>query len=105
MLLNGATVTGRNYWIPFEFGPALQCVTIHNVTRDAAAAATSKGAPGGAGAGFVVLAATLGSVGSIPVAGIALVLGVPEAFGVPCAVPYNAGDAHQKGFDMETQAR
>jgi aerobic C4-dicarboxylate transport protein len=37
---------------------------------------TSKGAAGVAGAAFVVLAATLGSVGSIPVASIALVLGV-----------------------------
>ncbi|HEY4341183.1 MAG TPA: C4-dicarboxylate transporter DctA [Steroidobacteraceae bacterium] len=37
---------------------------------------TSKGAAGVAGAAFVVLAATLGSVGSIPVTSIALVLGI-----------------------------
>ncbi|HTV79463.1 MAG TPA: C4-dicarboxylate transporter DctA [Steroidobacteraceae bacterium] len=37
---------------------------------------TSKGAAGVAGAAFVVLAATLGSVGSIPVSAIALVLGI-----------------------------
>jgi aerobic C4-dicarboxylate transport protein len=37
---------------------------------------TSKGAAGVAGAAFVVLAATLGAVGSIPVASIALVLGI-----------------------------
>ena len=37
---------------------------------------TSKGAAGVAGAAFVVLAATLGSVGSIPVESVALVLGV-----------------------------
>lgn len=37
---------------------------------------TSKGAAGVAGAAFVVLAATLSSVGSIPVASIALVLGI-----------------------------
>jgi aerobic C4-dicarboxylate transport protein len=37
---------------------------------------TSKGAAGVAGAAFVVLAATLGSVGSIPVASIALILGI-----------------------------
>ena len=37
---------------------------------------TSKGAAGVAGAAFVVLAATIGSVGSIPVASIALVLGI-----------------------------
>ncbi len=37
---------------------------------------TSKGAAGVAGAAFVVLAATLGSVGTVPVASIALVLGI-----------------------------
>jgi aerobic C4-dicarboxylate transport protein len=37
---------------------------------------TSKGAAGVAGAAFVVLAATLGSVGSIPVESVALILGV-----------------------------
>jgi aerobic C4-dicarboxylate transport protein len=37
---------------------------------------TSKGAAGVAGAAFVVLAATLGSTGAIPVAAIALILGI-----------------------------
>ncbi len=37
---------------------------------------TSKGAAGVAGAGFVVLAATLGSLGTVPVASIALILGI-----------------------------
>ena len=37
---------------------------------------TSKGAAGVTGSGFVVLAATLSSVGTIPVASIALILGV-----------------------------
>ena len=37
---------------------------------------TSKGAAGVTGAGFIVLAATLSSVGTIPVASIALILGV-----------------------------
>jgi aerobic C4-dicarboxylate transport protein len=37
---------------------------------------TSKGAAGVAGAAFVVLAATLGSIGTVPVASIALVLGI-----------------------------
>src|SRR5258706_15510803 len=37
---------------------------------------TSKGAAGVAGAAFVVLAATLSSVGSVPVASVALVLGI-----------------------------
>jgi aerobic C4-dicarboxylate transport protein len=37
---------------------------------------TSKGAAGVAGAAFVVLAATLGSTGAVPVASIALILGI-----------------------------
>jgi len=37
---------------------------------------TSKGAAGVAGAAFVVLAATLGALGTVPVASIALVLGI-----------------------------
>ncbi|MGH8260691.1 MAG: cation:dicarboxylate symporter family transporter, partial [Steroidobacteraceae bacterium] len=37
---------------------------------------TSKGAAGVAGAGFVVLAATLGSLGTVPVASVALILGI-----------------------------
>jgi aerobic C4-dicarboxylate transport protein len=36
----------------------------------------SKGAAGVAGAAFVVLAATLGALGTVPVASIALVLGI-----------------------------
>jgi aerobic C4-dicarboxylate transport protein len=37
---------------------------------------TSKGAAGVTGSGFIVLAATLGSTGAIPIASIALILGV-----------------------------
>ena len=37
---------------------------------------TSKGAAGVTGSGFVVLAATLGSVGHVPVAGIAVIVGI-----------------------------
>jgi aerobic C4-dicarboxylate transport protein len=37
---------------------------------------TSKGAAGVTGSGFVVLAATLGTVGHVPVAGLALILGI-----------------------------
>ena len=37
---------------------------------------TSKGAAGVTGSGFIVLAATLASVGTIPVASIALILGI-----------------------------
>lgn len=49
---------------------------------------TSKGAAGVAGAAFVVLAGTLGAVGSIPVASIALVLGIHRILGV-ALVPIN----------------
>jgi aerobic C4-dicarboxylate transport protein len=37
---------------------------------------TSKGAAGVTGSGFITLAATLATTGSIPVAGIALIIGV-----------------------------
>src|SRR5207245_1602762 len=37
---------------------------------------TSKGAAGVTGAGFITLAATLASIGTVPVAGLALLLGV-----------------------------
>jgi aerobic C4-dicarboxylate transport protein len=36
----------------------------------------SKGAAGVTGSGFIVLAATLSAVGSLPVAGLALILGI-----------------------------
>jgi aerobic C4-dicarboxylate transport protein len=38
--------------------------------------ATSKGAAGVTGSGFIVLAATLGAVGNVPVAGLAVILGI-----------------------------
>ena len=37
---------------------------------------TSKGAAGVTGSGFIVLAATLSAVGDLPVAGLALILGI-----------------------------
>ena len=37
---------------------------------------TSKGAAGVTGSGFIVLAATLSAVGHVPVAGLALILGI-----------------------------
>ncbi len=48
----------------------------HQLTLLAVLLVASKGAAGVAGAAFVVLAATLGSLGSVPVASIALVLGI-----------------------------
>ena len=37
---------------------------------------TSKGAAGVTGSGFIVLAATLSAIGDVPVAGLALILGI-----------------------------
>jgi aerobic C4-dicarboxylate transport protein len=37
---------------------------------------TSKGAAGVTGSGFIVLAATLSAVGEVPVAGLAIILGI-----------------------------
>ena len=48
----------------------------HQLTLLAVLLVASKGAAGVAGAAFVVLAATLGSLGTVPVASIALVLGI-----------------------------
>jgi aerobic C4-dicarboxylate transport protein len=53
---------------PLDLGAQLTIVAV--------ALLTSKGAAGIAGAAFVVLAATLASVGSVPVASVALILGI-----------------------------
>jgi aerobic C4-dicarboxylate transport protein len=48
----------------------------HQVVLLAVLLLTSKGAAGVAGSGFIVLAATLSAVGTVPVAGLALILGI-----------------------------
>ncbi len=48
----------------------------HQVTLLAVLLISSKGAAGVTGSGFIVLAATLSAVGHIPVAGLALILGI-----------------------------
>jgi aerobic C4-dicarboxylate transport protein len=48
----------------------------HQVTLLAVLLLTSKGAAGVTGSGFIVLAATLSAVGHVPVAGVALILGI-----------------------------
>jgi aerobic C4-dicarboxylate transport protein len=53
---------------PLSYGQEIVLVLV--------ALVTSKGAAGVAGAAFVVLAGTLASIGSVPVASIALVLGI-----------------------------
>ena len=40
---------------------------------------TSKGAAGVTGSGFIVLAATLSSLGTVPVAGIMLIFGIDKS--------------------------
>ena len=49
---------------------------IQEITLLAILLLTSKGAAGVTGSGFIVLAATLSAVGNVPVAGLALILGV-----------------------------
>jgi len=49
---------------------------IQQVTLLAVLLLTSKGAAGVTGSGFIVLAATLSAVGGVPVAGLALILGI-----------------------------
>jgi aerobic C4-dicarboxylate transport protein len=48
----------------------------HELTLLAVLLLTSKGAAGVTGSGFIVLAATLSAVGHVPVAGLALILGI-----------------------------
>jgi aerobic C4-dicarboxylate transport protein len=49
---------------------------IHQLTLLGVLLLTSKGAAGVTGSGFIVLAATLSAVGQVPVAGLALILGI-----------------------------
>lgn len=53
-----------------------QMTIVQQITLLAVLLLTSKGAAGVTGSGFVVLAATLSAVGDIPVAGLALILGI-----------------------------
>ena len=48
----------------------------HQITLLLILLLTSKGAAGVTGSGFIVLAATLSAVGTVPVAGLALILGI-----------------------------
>ena len=48
----------------------------HQLTLIGVLLLTSKGAAGVTGSGFIVLAATLSAVGNVPVAGLALILGI-----------------------------
>lgn len=54
----------------------VQMTLMQQITLLAVLLLTSKGAAGVTGSGFIVLAATLSAVGHVPVAGLALILGV-----------------------------
>ena len=54
----------------------VQMTLMQEITLLAVLLLTSKGAAGVTGSGFIVLAATLSAVGHIPVAGLALILGI-----------------------------
>jgi aerobic C4-dicarboxylate transport protein len=54
---------------------------------------TSKGAAGVTGAGFITLAATLASLGTVPVAGITLLLGVDRFMSEMRSLTNLAGNA------------
>ena len=65
----------------------------HQITLLLVLLLTSKGAAGVAGAAFVVLAATLGTTGAIPVASIALVLGIHRLMAVALTFVNVVGNA------------
>ncbi len=54
---------------------------------------TSKGAAGVTGSGFVVLAATISTVGHLPVAGLALILGIDRFMSEARAITNFIGNA------------
>lgn len=54
----------------------VQMTLVQQLTLLAVLLLTSKGAAGVTGSGFIVLAATLSAVGHVPVAGLALILGI-----------------------------
>jgi aerobic C4-dicarboxylate transport protein len=54
---------------------------------------TSKGAAGVTGSGFIVLAATLSATGQVPVAGVALILGVDRFMSEARALTNVTGNA------------
>ena len=63
----------------------VQMTLFQQITLLAVLLLTSKGAAGVTGSGFIVLAATLSAVGHVPVAGLALILGIDR----PCAYQHD----------------
>jgi aerobic C4-dicarboxylate transport protein len=65
----------------------------HQLTLLAVLLLTSKGAAGVTGSGFIVLAATLSAVGDVPVAGLALILGIDRFMSEARALTNLVGNA------------
>jgi aerobic C4-dicarboxylate transport protein len=66
---------------------------LHEITLLAVLLLTSKGAAGVTGSGFIVLAATLSAVGNVPVAGLALILGIDRFMSEARALTNLVGNA------------
>jgi aerobic C4-dicarboxylate transport protein len=65
----------------------------HELALLAVLVLTSKGAAGVTGSGFIVLAATLSSIGNVPVAGLALILGIDRFMSEARALTNLVGNA------------
>ncbi|NUT88132.1 dicarboxylate/amino acid:cation symporter [Pseudomonas corrugata] len=65
----------------------------HQITLLAVLLLSSKGAAGVTGSGFIVLAATLSAVGTLPVAGLALILGIDRFMSEARALTNLVGNA------------
>jgi len=65
----------------------------HQITLLAVLLLSSKGAAGVTGSGFIVLAATLSAVGHLPVAGLALILGIDRFMSEARALTNLVGNA------------
>jgi aerobic C4-dicarboxylate transport protein len=66
---------------------------VHQITLLAVLLLSSKGAAGVTGSGFIVLAATLSAVGHLPVAGLALILGIDRFMSEARALTNLVGNA------------
>ena len=89
---------GTNLYITFSALFIANACNVHVTLVDqllllGVAILSSKGSAGVAGAGFVTLAATLAIIPTIPVAGMALLLGVERFQGVCCALVNFIGNA------------
>jgi aerobic C4-dicarboxylate transport protein len=65
----------------------------HQITLLVVLLISSKGAAGVTGSGFIVMAATLSAVGHIPVAGLALILGIDRFMSEARALTYLVGNS------------